>query len=142
MEPNAQPRATLTDMPLVGEPATDKAYQCLEDGRTYRVRVLPVAASNLDEQGNPITDFVMAFDITITRLNEDGFVAVNVDGAPLLVAQTRWTIQSETLSSDNPETTPSATLRRIIEQQIYTGSVVSRGQDALASLMSDWGASL
>lgn len=138
LEPNAQKRATLIELPLIGEPATDKAYQCVEDGRTYRVRVLPVAPSNVDDEGSVVTDIVMALDITITRLEADGSVALNADGSPLLVAQTRWTIQAETLSTDNPANTPEATLRRLIEQQVYTSSLVTTGQEALSSLLSQW----
>lgn len=38
--PDAIKRASIEEVPLEGEPSTDKAYRCLDDGRTYRVSTL------------------------------------------------------------------------------------------------------
>lgn len=134
-EPYAQARATITEVPLVGEPATDKAYRCAEDAGDYRVRIIFGNAPDVYHPGV----FIRFADITITRLNSAKKVERDAAGEVIFVSVTRVTLDMQTWRPDT-ENSLDKTIQRLIEQEIAKASSTWNARKSLDNVMAAWGA--
>ena len=134
-----KPRANIIEVPLVGEPSTDKAFRNLDDGLTYRVRII-FETGLQDVPSGTSSTLITTGNITVTRINEDGSVVKDANGLAINVADpTRITLDNAALSAKDGETVEQI-IQRTLEEVLYEASKMTDGQQALGTILSSWGA--
>ena len=133
---NSLPTVALVQVSLEGEPATDKAFE--HDGVTYRVRLIRVgeATLGLPNAKGPVAPFLQAFDLTITRLGDDGLPLKLDDGTVVILAQTRLTFDSQSAQGG---LSVNDQVDLIIGNLIHQACQVGLAQIEIEALSQDWG---
>lgn len=136
------PLATVVEVPLSGEPTSDKAYQVDGSGIVYRVRLRLAEeiapAFNPSGGAAPITQ---AFDVTVVRLDDDGEVIRDVHERVIIAAHTRWTVDEETrVRLVEEERTIADDLMMVIRHLIHKAELHRISNAAVSEYLSiEWG---
>lgn len=116
------------------EPATDKAFLCADDGKTYRVR----RALRVEPQAN-VTHLKREYDLTVVELGSDGLPVKNHDGSVTVIAATTWIIDSQSLGQDGGLSLEDQQ-DMIVSNLIYQASKVSSALPGFQALDDVWAA--
>jgi hypothetical protein len=136
---NTLPQAEIVPVPFgQDEPIGDRAFRCEEDGRCYRVRTARVGQPQPWAEG-AVVPFIDAVEITVVRLGEDGLPERNADDQVVIVGNTRWTIDQETVSA-----AAGLPLQDLFWMQvrnlIHIGSRAAATPIAIDAMLANWSA--
>lgn len=131
-EHNALPRATIAAVPFArDEPATDRAFLCAEDGRTYRVR-----RARLDQPVRGIALFRREYRLTITALGLDGRPERDGNGDVVIIAATNWIVDAQTMQPGGLSLDQQQDL--VVANLVHQALPVAIASPALDAMDADW----
>ncbi|HEX2594812.1 MAG TPA: hypothetical protein VHL34_25140 [Rhizomicrobium sp.] len=113
------PEVVLTDLPLVGEPATDRGF-VTENGTKIRARIIQIGSH--ETRAPTSGDVVVApsgriLSLTLAKLNDDHSVATDSTGAFLIMDRHELILSDEAMK--NPTFDVGAAVEAIVRQQAH-----------------------
>lgn len=130
---------SFTEIPLEGQPATDKAYQT-ETGTMFRARVV-----RIDEQitraptnGSPlVAPSGITLSLTLALLDANMDVAKDESGALLIMDRHEIVFSDEAMK--NPAFDPKAAVETALGQQAHLLEVRIDRRNAAQTYLAEWG---